>query len=226
MRLLVILFVFGNLLAFVVSGGWLGTSKPLPGDDAAHQPLSPDRIRLVSRGDPPPVVRPEAQTKEELACREWSGLTAEQVKAGHVAAEGRGLSIAVKEQAPGKTEWWLHVPPLPGGHVAAERKVAEFKALGVKSARVEAPDDGARFAVTLGVFTTESEAAKALGGLRQKGVRSATLVERSVSAVSESWIVRGAAGALDALGQALGSAVANACEPPTVTPTALPAPKP
>ena len=224
MRLLLILLVFGNLLAFIVAGGWLGASHSVPGDDAAHQPLSPDRIRLVSRGEPPVVVSPAVPVKEEVVCYDWSGLTAEQVKAGRAAAEGRGLTITVKEQAVSKSEWWLHVPPMSGGKVAAEKKVNEFKSLGVKSARVEAVEEGARFAVTLGVFATEAEASKVLAGLRQKGVRSAVLSERALGEATEAWSVRGTAGALEALGQALGTSPAIACEvAATAVPVVVPA---
>ena len=71
-RSLIIILVLANLLVFAMSAGWLGSTGATGATSVdaveAHRPLSPDRIRIVSRGEPPPIVELPKQ------CMEWIEL--------------------------------------------------------------------------------------------------------------------------------------------------------
>ena len=71
----------------------------------------------------------------------------------------------------------MHIPPFKT-RSDAENKVAELKKLGIKEYFVmqEGGTDG--FAISLGLFSTQEAAESSLAALKEKGVRSARLVER------------------------------------------------
>jgi hypothetical protein len=91
--------------------------------------------------------------------------------------------------------WWVFIPPQPN-RAAALKKTAELKGLGIDDYFVLQDEGKMRWAVSLGIFSTEEAAKNRLETLRAKGVRSAQTGERD-TAVSKIWFqVRGADAAL------------------------------
>jgi len=96
-----------------------------------------------------------------------------------------------------KAGWWVFIPP-QGNRPAAQKKTAELKALGIDDYFILQEESSMRWAVSLGVFSSEDAAKTRLEALRAKGVRSAQTGERDTQ-VTKIWFqVRGADTALQA----------------------------
>lgn len=67
--------------------------------------------------------------------------------------------------------WWVYIPPLPN-KADAERKVAELRRLGVTDYFIVQEAGPNRFAVSLGVFSSETSASEHLAGLKAKGLKN------------------------------------------------------
>lgn len=167
-RSLVFLLVFGNIIVFALSAGWFGGGASSAAPAAGHQPLSPERIRIVSRGEPPPLLPKLRQ------CVEWKGLAGGQAAAIERAVVNQKDLAVVREETQAATRsYWVFIPIAKGGRAAGEKKAAELKPLGIKDFRlVEDGADGA-WAISLGVFDSEVKARDALAAFKKSGVRSA-----------------------------------------------------
>lgn len=167
-RSLVILLVFGNIIVFALSAGWFGDAATPSNPVVGHRPLSPERIRIVSRGEPPPLLPKLRQ------CIEWKDLAPPQANAiERVAAGHKDLALVREETLAASRNYWVYIPVAKGGRAAAEKKAAELKALGVKSFRlVQDGADGA-WAVSLGVYDSEAKSREAHAAFKKSGVRSA-----------------------------------------------------
>lgn len=167
-RSLVFLLVFGNIIVFALSAGWFGGGATPSSPVAGHQPLSPERIRIVSRGEPPPLVPKLRQ------CIEWRELAGGQAAAiEKLAAAHKDLALEREETRAASRSHRVFIPVAKGGKTAGEKKVAELKTLGVKNFRLV--EDGAddAWAVVLGTYDSELKARDALAAFRKSGVRSA-----------------------------------------------------
>lgn len=174
MRSLVFLLIFGNIVVFALSAGWIGV-----GDEAvvvpveSHQPLSPDRIRIVSRGEPPQPAAPSSQ------CLEWRALSGAQADAIEaLAASQKNLALS-REQSPAAASTYRVFIAVPkGGQAGAEKKAAELKKLGIKDFQLGKDGEGEAWAIELGVYDDEPKASQALADFRKAGARSAQLEQR------------------------------------------------
>jgi hypothetical protein len=200
MRLLFLLLLAANLALFA----WWGYYAP---SDAAADPeplrrqMSPEKIRLLEGKELKSLasVKPKpaapaggAAPATGGACIEWGGFAvAEAPKAEQVLAPlalGARLSQRRSEETAG---WWVFIPP-QGNRAAALKKTAELKALGVEEFFILQDEGKMRWAVSLGVFSSEEAARKHLEALRVKGVRSAQSGERDTQ-VAKIWFqLRGA----------------------------------
>lgn len=166
-RALVFLLVFGNIIVFALSAGWFGGAMP-SGPVAGHQPLSPERIRIVSRGEPPPLVPKPRQ------CLEWTALAGAQAAAIEKAVAARQELALVREETRAATRSHRVFIPVPkGGKPAGEKKAAELKTLGVKNYRLVEDGTNGAWAVVLGTYDSELKARDALAAFKKSGVRSA-----------------------------------------------------
>ena len=170
MRKLVFLLVLGNIVVFALSAGWLGSGEgeAVTASGETHQPLSPDRIRIVSRGEPPPL--PELPKR----CLEWGDLSAAQAgELEKLAGGNKSLGLLREETQAASASYWVFIPAPAGGKAGSEKKAAELKALGIKSFELVQEGGTDRWAISLGVHASEAQAEAALAGLRKAGVRSA-----------------------------------------------------
>jgi hypothetical protein len=168
--------------------------------EPARRQLSPEKIRLLERKEltglatakPKPAPAPVAATTPAPAaaagasCVEWGGFAvAEAPKAEQALAPlalGAGLSQRRSEETAG---WWVFIPP-QANRVAALKKTVELKSLGIDDYFVLQDEGKMRWAVSLGVFSSEEAARSRLAALRAKGVRSAQTGEREAQ-VSKIW---------------------------------------
>ena len=80
-------------------------------------------------------------------------------------------------QAQDVTSWLVHIPP-QGSKEAADKKAAELRNLGVTNFYVMNGDSPLKFAISLGVFKTESGAQAMLAQLVKQGVHTARVAPR------------------------------------------------
>jgi hypothetical protein len=80
-------------------------------------------------------------------------------------------------QAQDVSSWLVHIPP-QGSKEAADRKAAELRNLGVTNFYVMQGDSPMKYAISLGVFKTESGAQTLLAQLGKQGVHSARIAPR------------------------------------------------
>jgi cell division septation protein DedD len=80
-------------------------------------------------------------------------------------------------QAQDVSSYLVNIPPQPSKE-AAERKAAELRELGVTNFFIMSGDSPMKWAISLGVFKTESGAQTLLAQLNKQGVHSARITPR------------------------------------------------
>ncbi|MDR1995291.1 SPOR domain-containing protein [Azonexus sp.] len=194
MKILVFLLVLANLLLYAFSNDYLGKPERPDAERMARQVL-PERVRIVSRGEEPPLTtaneRPEeiappvAASEPETAavssaarvCLLWEQLPAAEADRLGSLLGTRFPVFTVKRVDGGENGgWWIYIPPL-ANKAEADKKAGELRQLGVTDYFVvqEGPN---RFAVSLGIFSSEKGGQDRLAELKNKGVRSARLMPR------------------------------------------------
>ena len=193
MKILVFLLILANLLFYAYGEGYLG--KP-ENPDAARldRQMQAERIRIVSRGEEPPLPAasgqpedaappdaPAAEAESKPAagaakiCLSWGHLPASEVERLNSLIASRFPDFAVNRQAEGGG-WWIYIPP-QASKAEAEKKASELRQLGIGDYFI-VQDGPNRFAISLGIFTNEKGGQERLAELKGKGVRSARLVPR------------------------------------------------
>jgi hypothetical protein len=204
MRTLFLLLVAANLALFAWTRYYAspdGASDPEP----ARRQVNPQGIRLLTgpelQGLPALKPRPAAEGAQAALvdassrgaaaggnCVEWGGFAVAEAPRAEQVLEPLALGARLQQRrSEEKAGWWVFIPP-QGNRAAAMKKTAELKSL---------QEEGAmRWAVSLGVFSSEDAAKNRLEALRAKGVRSAQTGERDTQ-VTKIWFqVRGADAAL------------------------------
>jgi SPOR domain len=161
-------------------------AAPKPGAKPAPPPV-------VAQGAPAPAATTPAAPG---ACSEWGGFAIAEAPKAEQALAPLALGARLVQRRSDETAgWWVFIPP-QGNRATALKKTAELKALGIDDYFILQDEGKMRWAVSLGIFSTEEAARNRLEALRAKGVRSAQTGERD-TAVSKIWFqVRGADAAL------------------------------
>lgn len=207
LRLLFIVLILLNALALAANLGWLGSSQPRGEPERITNQLNPERIVLApdearppddapppesveappekapaELAAPAPEQAPLAQTETlpvEQACIAYAGLTERQADALERAALAAPQALhAARELDRRPSGWWVSIPP-SANREGAERKVAELRALGINDYFIIQEPGPNQFAVSLGVFRTESAARQHLAFLQGKRIRNAQLAPRN-----------------------------------------------
>ena len=204
MRALFLLLVAANLALFAWSRYYAapdGASDPEP----ARRQVTPESIRLLAGPELAglPLLKPRPSTDPAPAgatgsCAEWGGFSVAESPRAEQALEPLALGARLSQRrSEEKAGWWVFIPP-QGNRPAAQKKTAELKALGIDDYFILQEENNMRWAVSLGVFSSEDAAKARLEALRAKGVRSAQSGERD-TLVTKIWLqVRGADAALQA----------------------------
>lgn len=174
MKVLVFLLVLANLLFYALSNGLLGRQDN-PDAGRIEQQIAVDRIKLVSRGEAPAVPVPETPVaKASDSCLRWEQLSGADADRLEVMLKEKFADLSIKRQtiAGEGSSWWVFIPPLPG-KVDAERKAAEIRQLGISDYFIIQDNSSSRFAISLGVFSSEKGGQERLAEVRAKGIKSA-----------------------------------------------------
>lgn len=209
MRALFLLLIAANLALFAWSRYYAapdGASDPEP----LRRQVSPEKIRLLAgtelAGLPLLKPKPIAETAPGAvpgaagagSCAEWGGFSVAEAPRAEQVLEPLALGARLSQRrSEEKAGWWVFIPP-QGNRPAAQKKTAELKALGIDDYFILQDEGAMRWAVSLGVFSSEEAAKARLEALRAKGVRSAQTGERDTQ-VTKIWFqIRGTDAALQA----------------------------
>ena len=227
MRAAVFLLIFANLLFFAWAQGYFG---PPANPDALRvaQQLNAERVRVVARGDAPPVPAPPKAAEQPVKSEDAAPAAADksepavdacvriadlpQADAARVDAlladgwPGFKAKSTAQEGGPG---YWVYVPPLASKQ-DADNKAAELKRLHVPELFIVQESGAYNRAISLGLFSTREAANARLEALRTLGVKSAKVGERGTRPATVSIEISGPAAQSDALRQALGAALSEA----------------
>ncbi len=194
MRLLFLLLLAVNL-GFFAWTRFLAPPDPAVDRQPLARQLEPHKLRIVTERElarfaapapakPQPLAPPPAPAS--VACLEWGSFNPadatraaqrlEPLALGARLAQYRGEEIA---------SWWVHMPP-QGSRANALRKAGELKKLGVEDYFILQDAGPMRWALSLGVFSTEDAASSHLQALRDKGVRTA-IIDRRETRVPKVW---------------------------------------
>jgi hypothetical protein len=207
------------LLLIAINLGFFAWAKFYATPDAAADPepprrqVNPEGIRLLTgpelAGLPALKPKPAGQGTQAVltdassrgpaaggSCVEWGGFSVAEAPRAEQVLEPLALGARLSQRrSEEKAGWWVFIAP-QGNRAAAMKKTAELKALGIDDYFVIQEEGSMRWAVSLGVFSSEEAAKTRFEALRGKGVRSAQTGERDTQ-VTKIWFqVRGADAAL------------------------------
>jgi hypothetical protein len=185
MRTLVLLL----LLANIALGGYIYLDNLGTGEGARlSQQVQPEKISLLT---PQQVAALGPAKVSALAdvCVEWGPFSDGDRTRALAALDPLDLTRLISQK---KVEvignYWVFIPPA-ANKAAADRKVDELKALGVRDVAVV--DSGTqRFAISLGVFRSEDAAQSRLDALQAQGVKTAKVGARAQSVTQTLLVVR------------------------------------
>lgn len=198
-------FIFWSLLCinavlFAFSRGYLGNIKPSEREPAriARQ-LNTNQLQLLSavaaRPAVPPAAPPAAPEPAAdsatvlLACTEMGNLDEREARRLDKLLEplALGEKLVKKEVTVQEiTSHMVMIPPL-GSKDAADKKAAELKELGVTNYFIMNDSSAAKWAISLGVFKSETAAQTLLAALGKQGVKGAKIVGRPTSATRHAY---------------------------------------
>ncbi len=183
------------LLANIAFFGLVQLSTGQGGEPTAeHKPLSEGKVILVDPPTPAVVAKandtpPKAQVAASV-CLEWgvfSGKVLEEVQTElHKLQLGDRVKLINLEEI---NRYWVYIPPQKS-KVEADKKIAELKGSGIVDYLLIQDEGKWRYAISLGVFSTEEAADKLLAQLKQKGVKTAKAGPRMHSTGETKIIVK------------------------------------
>jgi hypothetical protein len=212
--------LFLNAALFVYAQGFMGSSKGSEEERARIKPqLEPARLTLLTSAqaeaakavpvapaaaeaasapaqaapeEAPAEPAPAAAPAKPLACIDVGTFSAGESKR----FESRLASLDLGErqsrqavQAQDVTSYLVNIPPQPTKE-AADRKAGELRELGVTNFFIMSGDSPMKWAISLGVFKTESGAQTLLAQLNRQGVHSARITPRGPQATRYTYRFR------------------------------------
>jgi len=201
MRALFLLLVAINL-ALYVWPRYYATPDSAADPEPQRREINPASIRLLTgpelAGLPVPKPKPVTESARSAAaeapppaaaagsCLEWGGFAVAEAPRAEKTLEPLALGARLSQRRSEETAgWWVFIPP-QGNRAGALKKTAELKSLGIEDYFILQDEGKLRWAVSLGVFSSEDAARSRLDALRAKGVRSAQTGERE-SQVAKIW---------------------------------------
>lgn len=193
MQALVFLLVLVNVLFYAFSAGLFGQPDN-PDAGRVAQQIVPEKIHLVSRGEAPsakvaaPVVSAPVPVEQPVAaaapapvekiCLRWERLPVAEAARLFAAIDGKQEDFRISKKAlAGDGGWWVHLPPARNRD-EAERKAAELRAAGINDYFIVQEAGPNRFAISLGIFSTEKAGQDQMAEVRAKGFRTVRLIAR------------------------------------------------
>jgi len=232
----VLRFVFWTLLflnaaLFAYGQGYLGTSSGEHEPERLKRQFNTAKMTMLSNEQadamtkktagapaeaappapptPAPVAAPLLKT---VACTDvgtFDAVEAKRFEARLAALDLGGKQSRQAQQEQDVSSWLVNIPP-QGGKDAAERKSAELRNLGISDFYILQGDSPLKWAISLGVFKTESGAQARLAQLNKQGVRTARITPRGPQTTVYSYRFRDIPEATRARIVATASAIASA----------------
>ena len=194
MRALFLLLVAINL-ALYAWPRYYATPDSAADPEPQRREINPSSIRLLTgpelAGLPVLKPKPAAETPPPGPaaagnCLEWGGFAVAGAPRAEKTLEPLALGARLSQRRSEETAgWWVFIPP-QGNRAGALKKTAELKSLGIEDYFILQDEGKMRWAVSLGVFSSEDAARSRLDALRARGVRSAQTGERE-SQVAKIW---------------------------------------
>lgn len=190
MRAFVFLLVAANLVFFAWTQGFLVQNEN-PDAVRLTQQVAAEKLTVLSKDEPPAAARQEKQDKQSKAekdkprpvpekCLAWSGLTVTDAdKLEDVLGSRFAALTRTRHTVPESSSWWVFIPP-QANKADADKKAGELKRMGAPEFFVIQDAGPNRWAISLGIFSSESAAEERLEILKGKGVRSAKVGKRAV----------------------------------------------
>lgn len=183
MRTLVLLLLFANITLFLYT-----KLDSVGSGEGLREQVQPDKIALLT---PQQVAALGPAKVSALAdvCVEWGPLSDSDKARALASLDPLDLSrLLSQKKVEVVANYWVFIPPA-GTRPAADRRMDELKALGVKDALLI--DGGTqRFAISLGAFQTEAAAQARLDALVAQGVKTAKVGARTQAIVQTALVVR------------------------------------
>ena len=159
-----------------------------------------------------PAPAAAASDVKTVACTEVGTFDAGEAKRFEsrlAALDLDGKSTRQAQQEQDVSSWLVNIPP-QGSKDAAEHKAGELRNLGVTDFYILQGESPMKWAISLGVFKTESGAQTRLAQLNKQGVRTARITPRGPQTTVYSYRFRDLPEAARAKVAAAASAVASA----------------
>lgn len=153
-------------------------------DGQGEQPPLPINAEQITLLNAPvaaalPVSAPVSAPVVEGACFEWGGFSGTDVDLVTKALKKLNLGDRLSQHDIDRPlGYWVYIPPV-NSKAAVAQKVAQLKALGVTDYFVVQDAGEWLNSISLGVFKTREAAQSFLDGLREKGIHSARVGEKS-----------------------------------------------
>jgi hypothetical protein len=151
--------------------------KPKPAPLAAPAP-APVAVPVPDKVTVPPAI---------LACVRWGSFTLADAARAEKALIPLELGARLsRHEVEESANWWVFMPP-QGSLRAAQRKARELRDLGIEEFFIIQDAGPQRWALSLGVFGSETAAREHLAALRERGVRTARVGQRELK-VTKFWL--------------------------------------
>lgn len=149
---------------------------PAPRAEEAPAPARTEQAVVEPPAPPPPLV---TDADRSFICFAYAGLDEADTRAlERISAEVSPDISTSPQMIDPPSAWWVRVPPA-ASRQAAERKVAELRALGITDLFIVRDAGPNQNAISLGLFRTESSARQHLADLERRGVRGAEIAARN-----------------------------------------------
>jgi len=185
MRTLVFLLLLANLTLF----GYIRLDSMTGGEGVRlAQQVQPDKISLLTPRQVAALDPAKVATLADV-CVEWGPLSDTEKTRALATLEPLDLARLISEKRVEViANYWVFIPSA-ANRAAADRKLAELKAQGVKDLLLI--DGGPqRYAISLGVFRSEERAQARLAELDTQGVRGAQIGPRAQSVLQTALVIR------------------------------------
>ena len=176
MRIFFFLLILVNAAFAAYVQLWSGSS------DVTQLPteLNPEKIKLLPVPPIPVAGSPGAKQSSPATCLEWGSFVGVDLQRAEAAIARLQLGTSLSQRAVGESiAYWVHVPPLKTRR-EAEKKIEDLKKLGVIGYFHIQDNSKWNNAISMEIFRSEETAKKYLAELKDKGVKSATIGERSL----------------------------------------------
>lgn len=165
--------------------GYLMPGKP----EIKLSEINPDKIKVLSEAEiealprkkpepPATAALPPAEPQPAASCYEWGSFSDTSLANAQKQLSRMAIQAAAKEQNTEQPKrYWVYRPPLKTA-AEAQKKAAEFKALGVNDLFV-VQEDKWKNAISFGIFEDEQLATKLMQELQAKGVKNIEKILRT-----------------------------------------------